>query len=832
MNLAEYLELLDIRAEEHIGILAIMGATQRSTAVRLRDNVAGTVSGIPSAADAFLAPNPVAGPERRGVGRGGEADVTRVAALYADLDVKEGACADLSAAVGLSTEISIAIDMQPAVLIFSGGGLQPVWTLRDCPPAVGKPLLTRFSRLVRSIADARDIHCDSVFELARVLRIPGTYNHKYGEPRLVTAIPGGGTPLDPLALAAVLDDLGIPEEAEDSWLAPSVVAPRDDWEWALHDNVCSYMPVTTRGWMEEAVPERHPWALSCMVRLECMRRYGCLTEAQYSYHRAAVENRFLNLLATQEPRRSPHRYEFSDIAAAAITRAECKSEDEISKEVGSHTHLAGSQAPSIQTPRDRGSTGRTDGNLATVTALPTAQPPQPVAAGAAADVSLTDKGNAIRLARQYGDRIRYVPQLPRWMHWTGTHWQIDTHKSAVGEAAGEIAMNLPVAPGDKAAAAHKKKSLTTNGILGMIKLAEIEPGMITAATLLDSRAYELNARNGMVDLKTGEMAEHDREAWHTKVTGVDYLPDMPTPMWNSFLGTTFQKDAEIIEFMQRLAGYACIGEVTHHILPFLYGEVGQNGKSVLLKVFQECLGTYAVTLPVAVLVADRNKHTEDIARLAGARLAVCSEIGQDSKWDEEKLKMLTGGDTISGRMLYGHRFDFTPSHLIMLAANDKPRIEAGGRSFSRRVKTIEFGYSVPDDQVNERLPQDLLEKEGPGILAWMVRGAVDVVANGLRIPKKVALATEDYAQSEDEVKQWMDECCLRVSDDFLQPNGKLYLSYKQWCERNGMRPKNSQGFGVALNRHGIPLGPRRNTARMRGGLQLIEDPDTAENRYR
>jgi len=563
-----------------------------------------------------------------------------------------------------------------------------------------------------------------------------------------------------------------------------------------------------------------------MVRLECARRYGCVTRERYQSISHEIYTR-LALLVTQGNVRTLKRHEWGGICAEAARRTERKSDAEIAAELGNHEHV---MSPWIEPPSApiavNAPAGTTAPVLATVTQLP-GTAPAPVAP---VNDGLTDKANAEKLAREFGGELRYIPELKKWAHWTGDYWSLDSHTAFITEAAGKIAKRLVVIHGDKAATAHKKSSLSTKGITGMVKLAEAEPGMRTTIAELDSRAYELNTTNGIVNLRTGELLPHDPTGYHTKVCGTSYDPTLATPQWNAFLQTIFEGKTDIIEFMQRLAGYACIGEVTHHILPFLYGELGNNGKSVLLKVFQECLGKYAVTLPVAVLISGRNKHTEETARLTGVRLAVCSEVGADTKWDEEKVKALTGGDVISGRFLYGHQFDFTPSHLIMIAANDRPHLETGGNSFFRRFRLIRFNYSIPEDQMNERLSIELLEKEGPGILAWMVRGAIEVQHNGLRTPPSVLVDTDEYQESEDDIGQWLDECCKRVTHEFALPSGKLFRSYKQWCENNGLKVRSAKAFGIHLGKHGIGSSRSKNE-RMRTGIMLLSDPDDAQTRF-
>jgi hypothetical protein len=65
-------------------------------------------------------------------------------------------------------------------------------------------------------------------------------------------------------------------------------------------------------------------------------------------------------------------------------------------------------------------------------------------------------------------------------------------------------------------------------------------------------------------------------------------------------------------------------------------------------VVKSVLGDYAIPAPANFLLAGRDKHETEIARLAGARFVVCSEINQGTRFDEAKVKLLTGGDTLTG----------------------------------------------------------------------------------------------------------------------------------------------------------------------------------------
>ena len=120
-------------------------------------------------------------------------------------------------------------------------------------------------------------------------------------------------------------------------------------------------------------------------------------------------------------------------------------------------------------------------------------------------------------------------------------------------------------------------------------------------------------------------------------------------------------------------------------------------------------------------------------------------LGQELRRDQDQR--LTGGDILTGRFMRGDFFDFPPSHLILVLSNHLPAVKEGP-AFWRRVRLIPFRNVVPEDQRVLDLADQLLADEGPAILGWAVRGAVEVIANGLADPAVVIAATENYRVSE------------------------------------------------------------------------------------
>ncbi len=433
--------------------------------------------------------------------------------------------------------------------------------------------------------------------------------------------------------------------------------------------------------------------------------------------------------------------------------------------------------------------------------------------------SRTDDGNALRLADTHQDEIRYVPERGRWLIWNGHRWAWDD-VGRVPEFARAIARALP--DDTKEDAAHKARSLAARNLGAMVQLARTDQRVVAPAARLDAAPRLLNTTGGVVDLETGELTEPDPAQLHTRSTTAAPDPDTPTPRWDSFLADTFGGDREVISYVQRLAGFSASADVGTHVLPFLHGG-GSNGKSVFLDVLRELLGDYATTAPHDFLMHSRSAHETELARLQGMRLVICSEVNQEDRFDEAKMKMLTGGDTITARFMRQDHFTFEPTHHLWLMGNHQPEVKSGGASFWRRLRLIPFTNTVAPEKRVENLARILVGEEGPGILAWIVEGARQYFATGLQDPDKVKVATETYAAEEDHLSRFLEENCRVTDGDLVKLETKrLRGAYESWCAGEGIKPLAASPFGREIKARGIASKPS-NGKRYYLGLTLLED---------
>jgi hypothetical protein len=278
-------------------------------------------------------------------GRSAERDVTGLRELYADFDVKPGGLPDYSAAGQVISDLSRLLGADPVAVVNSGHGLQPHWQVErgtdtdwsdeNHPHWLdGKALVRRWGRLVARIAADHGGHVDGVFDLARVLRVPGTTNRK-AEPVPVTIEFCGGAPVSLEQIRETLDACNIPEWAEDRERLGDVKAPSTDWAYA--ETTCSYVIAMVRGWSDDMPAARHPWLVSQATRLAAAHRAGCITEADYTDAVRLLTNRFRVRLRTGD-KRDEQPTEISDALAWAVATVETKTDDGVRRELGNHPH--------------------------------------------------------------------------------------------------------------------------------------------------------------------------------------------------------------------------------------------------------------------------------------------------------------------------------------------------------------------------------------------------------------------------------------------------------------------------------------------------------------
>jgi P4 family phage/plasmid primase-like protien len=327
------------------------------------------------------------------------------------------------------------------------------------------------------------------------------------------------------------------------------------------------------------------------------------------------------------------------------------------------------------------------------TADPSWRPPS----WGAAPNPLGEDGIAETFAAAHADHMRFVPMWGRWFSWSGVAWRPDERLTAFAGARVACRDAAKLAKGE-----GRVRLAAAKTVAAVVTLARADPRLVTTPAQWDTDALAFSHR-GMaeagrtIDLRTGISREPQPEDYNTKLGNADIVPtDMPCPLWAKFLQRVTNENAELIGFLQRWCGYCMTGNTSEQVMAFLYG-TGANGKSVFVAVVTHVLGDYAVGAPMELLLASKNeRHPTELARLVGARLVTAHEIAGGRRWDEEKIKLLTGGDKLSVRFMRQDFFDFVPQFKLAVFGNHKPTLCNVDEAIRRRLLLVPFAVTIPE----------------------------------------------------------------------------------------------------------------------------------------
>ncbi len=429
-----------------------------------------------------------------------------------------------------------------------------------------------------------------------------------------------------------------------------------------------------------------------------------------------------------------------------------------------------------------------------------------------ADLRLHDEGNARRFVDFFGHEFRYVAEMRKWLIWNGRYWQLDVENAVLERAkktADLIAAEAMAVSDDdvkKALFKHARASHQEPRLRAMVKLAESDAAVVIRTASLDRDPLLLPVENGVLDLRTGKLRDHNPDDLITRIAPVVFDPKAKCPAWWKFLNRvirTHQRgrsrcDRDLIRYLRRMVGYCLTGDASAQVLFFLYG-LGANGKSTFLNVMKVLLGPdYAKRAAYDTLTFKKGGRgaTNDLARLRGVRAVLTSEIEDGAQLDESLVKDLTGGEVISARFLYAEFFEFLPEFKILMAGNHKPVIRGDNDGIWRRLQLIPFTETIPEDVRDPRLPEKLLA-ELPGILNWALQGCREWQRKGLQPTARMRAAVQEYRSDSDLLGQWVLDCCDEGPSKSVGAMD-AYTSYKFWAFLNGLKPMTNTSFGKKL----------------------------------
>jgi putative DNA primase/helicase len=427
-------------------------------------------------------------------------------------------------------------------------------------------------------------------------------------------------------------------------------------------------------------------------------------------------------------------------------------------------------------------------------------------------VGANDEGNAHCVNRLRGGDFLYCGSYG-WLFWTGAHWERLHAKEHLQRATVEVLKHrriLAVTADNesvvKAAAPTAHRVRSAMYLFRSLRLAPVAS--------FDSDPSLLNVRNGVLDLRTGQLTPHDPSQRFTYVIDVDYDPDADQSLWLGFLNDALGGDQEMMDYLQEAVGYSLTGYTWEECMFYIYGPT-RAGKGVFTETILALMGgkPLATEVDFSTFTSRRSGDTQnfDLAPLKPCRFVAASESTEYSKLNSAVLKRLTGGNDIYCAFKHKDHFTYRPQFKVWLSSNYPVKADPSDDAVWYRVHVIEFPNSYAGNE-DKSLKKQLKETSSlKGVLAWAVEGAriwFSHGSNGLQRPRQVEEATQKHRDDQDYVQQWLDECIVDKEDNFI-PNGVLHQAYRTWCDEVGRTPKGIGTLTSALKKKGYEAGVQK-----------------------
>ncbi|CAA6603293.1 Phage/plasmid primase, P4 family (fragment) [Rhodospirillaceae bacterium LM-1] len=424
-------------------------------------------------------------------------------------------------------------------------------------------------------------------------------------------------------------------------------------------------------------------------------------------------------------------------------------------------------------------------------------------------VENTDLGLALQFSEQHHNKWKYCEEHGKWYRWDNTRWKKDNVLTVFDDAR-EICRRQALIISSYLASQKDKKEkppvygepnviMAAKTIAAVEKLARYDRRHAVESDDLDRDDWLLATPTGTVDLKTGKMRENRQKDLISKACSVSPSSQTPT-LWLAFLERIFGGDKELIDYIQRLTGYALTGSTREQILAFFYG-TGGNGKSVFLNVLRGILSEFTAVASAATFEDSKyTRHSAEIAHFRGARVVIAQETEEGSKWAEAKIKRLTGGDKVTAQFMRKDYFEFVPKFKLFIAGNHRPQLQNIDEAIRRRLHLIPFAVTIPEAERDSDLPAKLKE-EWPMILGWAIKGCIDWQEGGLRPPAAVIAATNDYLAAEDTIAEWISGAVI-IKKGASEEAMALFASWSNFADLNGYAKGSSKSLVQALEARG------------------------------
>tara|TARA_B100000315_G_C14556387_1_gene578342 strand:- start:844 stop:2112 length:1269 start_codon:yes stop_codon:yes gene_type:complete len=303
----------------------------------------------------------------------------------------------------------------------------------------------------------------------------------------------------------------------------------------------------------------------------------------------------------------------------------------------------------------------------------------------------------------------------------------------------------------------------------------------------------LNLKNGLMDIRTGEVKPHRRDFLSSIQLPITFNPQSECPRWEKFLSEVVDFP-ELVAVLQEFAGLCLIQESKFHKCLVLVG-AGANGKSTFLTVLENLLGKQNISsVPMGKLESEFHR-----ASLYNKLVNISSELEINELMGSGYFKSIVSGDTIDAAFKFQNSFSFKPTARLIFAMNELPRSKDRSYGYYRRFLIVPFNKEFKGEKADRTLSKKLID-EMDGIFNWALAGLKRLFEKDDFTQSKVLdEMVEQYKRDNNPVITFIEENCF-VNPGATISKNKLFKAYTDFCKSNGYYSLNVRHFYKELKK--------------------------------
>ena len=311
-----------------------------------------------------------------------------------------------------------------------------------------------------------------------------------------------------------------------------------------------------------------------------------------------------------------------------------------------------------------------------------------------------------------------------------------------------------------------------------------------------------NLKNGLLNLKTGELKPHTPTYISTIQIPHNYIPNGKSEKIDLIISGILKPDD--IKALKEFIGYCMTLKINFKIAVMLKGD-RHSGKTTIQKIIMKIISELNISLETLQGLSGKF----NMYNLKNKTLNMADELPSKTIYDNAPFKTITGGvEFVRGEEKGIQAGYFRQTGKLLFSANKVPEsFDKEDIAYLVRWKLIscENHFDPNDDNTNKNILDDVTEEDYAKFASECIELFMEVMKRGnFSGDKSEDEKIKEYLMASNHVAEFAK--ILEEDDDDYKKSFMYNDVYVPWCEYHGIKPKANNKFFEDFKKEGYSIG--------------------------